>query len=475
MQMCHEHGRSTFALSDAHFGNGADAVTDMRFGEVAGQLNENIAELAPDLLGEPNQHLSTRQQLRFGNNGSIAVEIAGARRGEWFDHENNHGGDGIELICVAKDLDKRGAFEFGRDWLGIVADRPNGTFANGAPSQGSAERHKGSGNFKILAKYPYHDEAANLLYEVVRLDPKNFRQRRPDGHGKWIWETKSVRKVLYRLPELIAAPADQWIFVVEGEKDVGNLVKLGLIATTNPGGAAKPVPGRTAKSKWRREYNQFFRGRRVCILPDNDECGRAHALDVARNLAPLAAELRVVMLTGTPEKGDVSDWLAAGGTRETLDRIVQNTPAFEAEDQKPHSPKGKDRRTRSEHGETADPAEQPARDSNPDAALADTEDEVALEFSRRHGAVLRYVNPWRRWLQWDARRWRRVDDLIVFHLARSVAREYAKIYDNKKLGKDAATAAVERAARNDRRHDTPADAWDADLEIFNTLDRKGGS
>lgn len=110
--------------------------------------------------------------------------------------------------------------------------------------------------------------------------------------------------------------------------------------------------------------------------------------------------------------------------------------------------------------------------AGPDTALPDTEDEVALEFSRRHGEVLRYVNPWHRWLQWDAGRWRRVDDLRVFHSVRLIAREYAKFHDDKKLGKDAATAAIERAARNDRRHDTRVDVWDADLEIFNTPGRK---
>jgi hypothetical protein len=100
--------------------------------------------------------------------------------------------------------------------------------------------------------------------------------------------------------------------------------------------------------------------------------------------------------------------------------------------------------------------------------LAGTEDEVAMAFSSRHAAELRYVNPWHRWLRWDGAHWLVVEDLSVFHSARLIAREYAKMWEDKKLGKDAATAAIERAARNDRRHDTAAEIWDADIEFFNT-------
>jgi hypothetical protein len=326
------------------------------FYEIAQQLNDNIEGLALHLLGEPNLLLSTRQQLRFGNRGSIAVEIAGPKRGTWFDHENSKGGDGIELICVMKGVDRREAFEFGCDWLGVDTGRtsPNNRPAHGASPYGDSKRNRGGRDFQILARYSYCDEVGNLLFEVVRLYPKDFRQRRPNGNADWIWSTKDTRKVPYRLPELLAAPNDQWVFIVEGEKDADNLIKRGLIATTNPGGAAKVIPGRTVKSKWRPEYNKFFNGRRVCILPDNDECGRAHAQDVARNLSPLAADLRIVNLTGLLEKGDVSDWLAAGGTREALLRIVENTPAFGAGRPGSRSPNGKDHQTQSDDTENDD-------------------------------------------------------------------------------------------------------------------------
>jgi hypothetical protein len=63
----------------------------------------------------------------------------------------------------------------------------------------------------------------------------------------------------------------------------------------------------------------------------------------------------------------------------------------------------------------------------------------------------------------------------VFHLVRGIARAYSKIYQDKKLARDAATAAIERAARNDRRHDRLPDIWDSDIETYGTPPRKGQS
>jgi len=110
------------------------------------------------------------------------------------------------------------------------------------------------------AVYDYRDEKGNLLFQVVSFRGKRFRQRRPDGKGGWIWDLEGVRRVLYRLQELLAAHPDETIYIVEGEKDCDRLMNAGLVATTNPGGAGK----------WRAEYNEPLRGRAVVILSDND-------------------------------------------------------------------------------------------------------------------------------------------------------------------------------------------------------------
>ena len=180
---------------------------------------------------------------------------------------------------------------------------------------------------KIIATYDYRDETGELLYQVVRYDPKNFRYRRPEGNGGWVWNLNGTTRILYRLPELIKAEREGWAFLLEGEKDVDRLSSLQLTATTAPMGAGK----------WRKDYNEFFRNRHVVILPDNDKQGRDHAHKVAQDLVDIAEEVKIIKLPGLPEKGDVSDWLDSGGTRAELLSLVEQTPSFQAAP-KPDSP-----------------------------------------------------------------------------------------------------------------------------------------
>ncbi len=160
-----------------------------------------------------------------------------------------------------------------------------------------------------IATYDYTDEDGNLLFQVVRFEPKDFRQRRPDGNGGWIWNTKGVRLVLYHLSQVAASPI---VYLVEGEKDVETLRRNDLPATCNPMGAGK----------WREEYNESLRGKTVVILPDNDEAGRNHAEKIAASLYGIAKEIVVVNLPNLKDKGDVSDFFENGGTVDELTDLV---------------------------------------------------------------------------------------------------------------------------------------------------------
>ncbi len=169
-----------------------------------------------------------------------------------------------------------------------------------------------------LKEYKYVDESGELLYQVCRTEPKSFFQRRPDGRGGWINNLEGVRRVLYRLPQLLAADEQATVFIVEGEKDADRLASLEFVATTNASGAGK----------WRDEYNEHLRGRHIAILPDNDDVGRSHAAQVANALKGMAASVKVIELPNLPEKGDVSDYLNAGGTHEQLQAIVENASDY---------------------------------------------------------------------------------------------------------------------------------------------------
>lgn len=174
---------------------------------------------------------------------------------------------------------------------------------------------------RIVATYDYRDETGALRYQVVRWQPKDFRQCRPDGGGGWINNMGGVEPLPYRLPELLAAP-DKIVFITEGEKDADRLAAEGLIGTCNHGGAGK----------WRPELCRWLKDRDVVIVPDNDHPGRKHAEDVARQLHAFARRIRVMELPGLPAKGDdVSDWLDAGHTVEDLRRLAAEAPAWQPE------------------------------------------------------------------------------------------------------------------------------------------------
>jgi putative DNA primase/helicase len=160
---------------------------------------------------------------------------------------------------------------------------------------------------ELINTYDYVDEQGCLLYQVCRFVPKTFRPRRPDGQGKWRWGYGDVRRVLYRLPEVLEAPI---VFVVEGERDVETLRKHGFAATTNAGGA---------NARWEPEYTKALAGREVILIPDNDAPGRKRVLNIARALLGQVSRLIVLELDGGPK--DITEWFSQGHSE--LELIAQ--------------------------------------------------------------------------------------------------------------------------------------------------------
>ena len=127
---------------------------------------------------------------------------------------------------------------------------------------------------EIVATYDYTDAAGRLIYQNCRFDPKTFRQRRPNGNMDFTWDLTGVKRTLYRLPQLIDAPKQDFVFIVEGEKDCDALSALELTATTSG-----------SSTSWKPEFAKYFRGRLVCIVPDNDTAGKRFAESVAESLS----------------------------------------------------------------------------------------------------------------------------------------------------------------------------------------------
>lgn len=165
---------------------------------------------------------------------------------------------------------------------------------------------------RITATYDYRDASGAVRFQAVRFTPKDFRQRRPDGAGGWIWKMDGVAKIPYRLNELVNQPT---VYIAEGEKDCDALWALGLPATTNLGGAGK----------WRDGETQALKNigvKRVIVLPDCDGPGRKHADDIARQMKANGIACAIVALPGLSAHGDVSDWLAQGHQRAELEELA---------------------------------------------------------------------------------------------------------------------------------------------------------
>lgn len=228
-------------------------------------------------------------------------------------------GDAISLVAEVEGLNNTEAIKFLINDLGLAQ-----------PSVKEVQAMQR----KIVEQYDYVDSEGTLLYQAIRYEPKEFRQRRPSVNGGWTWKTQGIEPVPYQLPQLLEAiNAGKTIYITEGEKDCHSLIALGLNATCNHGGAGK----------WKECHTKYFpRGCNIVIFPDNDIPGRSHAFAIAKQLKDKSCNVRVVNLNGInnieTKKGigsengaDVTDWLSNGHTKDELLQLIKKTPYWESE------------------------------------------------------------------------------------------------------------------------------------------------
>ena len=188
--------------------------------------------------------------------------------------------------------------------------------------------------------YSYTDEHGQEVFQVVRYryvnaPGKTFRQRRWDpkdpkaNRDGWVNSVPdSVRDgILYRLPKVAEAiKSGTPVYVVEGEKDVETMERLGRVATCNAGGAGK----------WNDSYSRRLEGADVIILPDNDGkgndfTGQTHSWNVALKLQDVAKRVRLVDIREAcpelPEKGDITDMVEILGDTRAMDALARQVTA----------------------------------------------------------------------------------------------------------------------------------------------------
>jgi hypothetical protein len=194
----------------------------------------------------------------------------------WHCHAGCGGGSVIDLLARLEGVSPQDYMR--REGIGRI-ERP----MPGKPQQRG----------KIVATYDYQDALGGVVYQAVRMEPKDFRQRRPDGNGGWLWNLEGVERMLFRLPDVMKA---ETVSIAEGEKDALTLVELGYCGTCNVGGAGK----------WMDGYTESLAGKDVLIFGDNDEPGRKH---VEKVFESIAGRVKCARLVDVPKAfKDVTEW-----------------------------------------------------------------------------------------------------------------------------------------------------------------------
>lgn len=298
-----------------------------------GRWPQVLASLGIDVPDNPKKHgpcptCGGKDRFRFDDEEG---------RGTWFCNQcDPKAGDGFDLVQKVHCCDFKAAAELVHDALGgpsLALHQPhtNGSKTmNGTLEKPVTIRTTPPDGLMGKTLFPYTDELGQPCFYVQRIErpdgSKSFPQWGPsaDGDG-WQANMRHVQepRPLYRLPDLLADPEGVIIFH-EGEKAVEAHIAAGLpgIPTTSSQGAGKA------------KYTDFspLAGRCLVICPDNDEPGEQHAEDVAaRAHAAGAVSVRTLRLPDLAPKGDVVEWLAAGGNVETFAALVETAEEVRSE------------------------------------------------------------------------------------------------------------------------------------------------
>lgn len=242
-------------------------------------------------------------------------------------------GDIINFICKMENIDNITALRKAYDILGrelkysTINDNKVENFKNFIKTnQSTIIKNKETYNLEEI--YIYFDEDKKPLYCKIKY--KNL-------FGKKHFITKSLiemdigykygdhkyfeqcKKVLYNLLEIKKAISkDDWIFFVEGEKDVETLSKINLPATT------------ICTKKWKSSYDEDLKNAKVIFIGDSGRSGQEFKNFIVEKLKKCCKGLKIIDLPGLENIGDgknkdITDWLESGKTSKELLQIVKKS------------------------------------------------------------------------------------------------------------------------------------------------------
>ena len=169
----------------------------------------------------------------------------------------------------------------------------------------------------------YRDAAGDEVFRVLRIDyaapgsvpAKSYRPCHRAADGKWLLSRPDGKLPLFNLPQVLAAPPEAVITVLEGEKCACFAAALGLAPVT--------TSAHGAKAPWLSDWSPLA-GRRVAILRDEGDDGAAYAAQIAALLAALdpPARVQVVALPGLADGEDIEQFIEARRTAGRADAEI---------------------------------------------------------------------------------------------------------------------------------------------------------
>ncbi len=302
--------------------------------DIAAALNGRIEDLARHLLGAPNKALCTQSQLRYGSKGSLAVETSGDDAGKWFDHENGTGGDGLELVCHHKNMNRTEACKWAEGWLGIEksgnADKVADIVRDCVPLHGTpAARYLGKrgirkipppclqyrpnayGQYGALVACATSDDGAVLATQQIYVTQAGEKASIPvvKRTNKAVdkWAEKSAVRFLGKPPLILAEGVETALSLWQATGQE----TWACLGISNIGSA--PVP----------------EGAAVIVARDGDPAGSKADNQIRRAIEKLRRRGFAVKVATPPEGMDFNEILREGGD-EAVRALITNADGHEA-------------------------------------------------------------------------------------------------------------------------------------------------
>lgn len=178
-------------------------------------------------------------------------------------------------------------------------------------------------NQKKTTQYYYRDVDGIVLYKIETNEwlqkgvlKKSFQCYSKDSTGKWIYDFKNIKPVLYMLPSVIKGiKNNETIIYVEDEKSVDTLQNLGFTATTTFGGLS-------SFNNFRKKYSEQVKKANVVILPCNSKCSREYSKAVYNNFKKSCKSVGIIELPDLQENLSIADWINKGVTKSQLEDLL---------------------------------------------------------------------------------------------------------------------------------------------------------